>query len=725
MGLLDCFLIWCSQKTASERMMVMKHKILVVEDSPTQAEELKYMLECNNYEVEVAVNGLEALQVLESMKPLVIISDVVMPVMDGYELCRRIKAAENLRDIPVIMLTRLSEPEDVFAGLECGADFFITKPYDEAMLLARLQNIIANHHLETEFRTKVGFEIVFGNQRYYINSDRLQILNLLLSTYETAVQKKRELTIVQVDLLKEVDERKRAEEEVRKLNEELEQRVIERTGELSTANQQLHNEIAERKQLEEQLLKSEERYRTVFENTGTMMAIVEEDMTMSLVNAAAEKLTGYSREELEGKKKWTDFVAPDDLERMEEYHRRLRMDAVGTPTAYEFKSINKQSAVRNISMLVAMIPGTKKSVIFLLDVTERKEAESNLQETNQKLISLVKELEDWNREMAQLSEMGEMLQTCQSLEEAYSVGAQFSQRIFQGRQGALYRINPSRDLVEAVTSWGESLSSEPTFMPTDCWALRRGKMHLVTEPAGLLCRHIIHPTAAHYLCVPLIAQDEGLGLLHLQCDLDENATESFFNEHKQWLAQEMADHIALALSNMKLRETLRQQSIRDMLTGLFNRSYMDETLARELHRAKREKKPLGVIMFDIDHFKEFNDLFGHDGGDALLQELGGFLIKSTRGGDIVARYGGEEFVSVLTGATLEDTRLRAEELRQGVKELSVYNLGKPLGKTTISFGVAAFPEHGLTSDEILKSADIALYRAKSEGRDRVVVASIN
>jgi DNA-binding response OmpR family regulator len=175
-------------------MMAMKYKILIVEDSPTQAEELKHLLERNNYEVEVAINGLEALNVLEGMKPLVVISDIVMPVMDGYELCRRIKDTENIRDISVILLTSLSEPEDVIESLACGADYFLTKPYDERGLLTRIQYIIANRDLESATQTKVGIEIIFGNQRYYINSDRLQILNLLLSTYETAVQKKRELT---------------------------------------------------------------------------------------------------------------------------------------------------------------------------------------------------------------------------------------------------------------------------------------------------------------------------------------------------------------------------------------------------------------------------------------------------------------------------------------------------------------------------------------------------
>jgi diguanylate cyclase (GGDEF)-like protein len=192
-------------------------------------------------------------------------------------------------------------------------------------------------------------------------------------------------------------------------------------------------------------------------------------------------------------------------------------------------------------------------------------------------------------------------------------------------------------------------------------------------------------------------------------------------ETKQRLAVTAAGHIALALANLRLRETLRMQSIRDPLTGLFNRRYMEESLARELRRAARNQRKLGAIMLDLDHFKRFNDTFGHEAGDALLRELGGFLRTRTRREDIACRYGGEEFVVILPEASIEATRQRAERLREEFKHLNVQHRGRSLGAVTLSLGVAVFPEHASTVEDIMRSADRALYRAKAEGRDRVVL----
>jgi diguanylate cyclase (GGDEF)-like protein len=188
------------------------------------------------------------------------------------------------------------------------------------------------------------------------------------------------------------------------------------------------------------------------------------------------------------------------------------------------------------------------------------------------------------------------------------------------------------------------------------------------------------------------------------------------------LAVTVAEQFALALANLRLRETLRGQSIRDPLTGLFNRRYMEETLDRELSRAARERRPLSVILLDIDRFKHFNDTFGHEAGDTVLASLGALLRGASRAGDVACRYGGEEFVLILPAASLADAQRRAEEIREAIRGLRVTHNGRPLEAVRCSMGVAAFPEHGEVGGALLRAADAALYRAKREGRDQVILA---
>jgi len=174
--------------------------ILVAEDSPTQAQRLHHILAQQGYRVTIAANGRQAFESAQRHKPTLIISDVVMPEMDGYELCRRVKSDPSLGDIPVILVTTLSDPQDVIRGLECRADNFILKPFDERYLLSRVQFVLLNREVRQSEQTGMGVEIFFNGHKHFITADRLQILNLLLSTYEAAIQRNKELSVARDDL---------------------------------------------------------------------------------------------------------------------------------------------------------------------------------------------------------------------------------------------------------------------------------------------------------------------------------------------------------------------------------------------------------------------------------------------------------------------------------------------------------------------------------------------
>ena len=363
------------------------------------------------------------------------------------------------------------------------------------------------------------------------------------------------------------------------------------------------------------------------------------------------------------------------------------------------------------------------------DVSEQIRAGEAQRRHAESLDRLVKELELRTKQMTSLNEMGSLLACSGTVKEASAVVANSVPGLFpEAPSGALYMFKSSRDLIEAAVRWGKRDVLAPTFPPDACWSLRRGQPHWSGYPGnGIACQHLTKTSTTECLCVPMVAQGNTVGVLHLDFESAsklrrDSGTESC-RDSQQQLAISAASQIALSLASLQLRETLREQAIRDPLTRLFNRRFLEESLERELRLADRKKQSIAVLFLDLDHFKRFNDTFGHDAGDMVLQSLADLFRNFFRATDICCRYGGEEFAVILPESSSHNAAIRADALRSEVKRLQLQYRKQTIGQLTLSAGVAAYPEHGSTSVELLKIADQCLYESKSRGRDVVTVAS--
>jgi diguanylate cyclase (GGDEF)-like protein len=355
------------------------------------------------------------------------------------------------------------------------------------------------------------------------------------------------------------------------------------------------------------------------------------------------------------------------------------------------------------------------------EIVQRKAAQDELSVANQTISGLLEEARIETGAITQISELSTLLQACGSGDEAFRVIPERMVRLFPGTSGALSVLNVSRTRAESVAEWG---LRPPRGLPgtlTDSGPVRSGPTPALTGEDWALRRE---QSDSASVSIPLIANDEALGVLALRDDADASlrSRSNELTQRRQFLAHTLSKHIALTISNLALREALQGLAIRDPLTGLYNRRYMQEFLDREIHRSRRSERPLSLMMIDIDYFKRYNDNFGHPAGDDALRLVGDALRQSVRAEDLACRYGGEEFVLILPECALEPAAVRAEQVRTHLEELYVERAGELPGSVTISIGVAGFRETTDKLDLLLKFADKALYQAKHDGRDRVVVA---
>ncbi len=342
---------------------------------------------------------------------------------------------------------------------------------------------------------------------------------------------------------------------------------------------------------------------------------------------------------------------------------------------------------------------------------------AELREANESLSAEKALLERYAGQREIMADMTDMLQASLNAREAAAVIENRVRLLFPKLDGALYLPGES-GMFEPAAAWGVAAAEPQPYAPNDCWALRRGRPYRFgVELLNPSCAHFRQQAPNHTLCLPLLAQGESVGALHLFTDSEENQ----LSEEERRLAETAANSAALALANLRLREKLRTQSVRDALTGLYNRRYLDEILPREIHRAGRGGHPLSVLMLDIDHFKAFNDSYGHDAGDVVLKSAAKLILSLIRESDVACRYGGEEFLVVLPETSLEAAVKRAEEMRAAFEKHRLTFNNQPLGQVAVSLGAAAYPQHGENAETLVKSADEALYQAKRKGRNRVEI----
>ncbi|HEY9786407.1 MAG TPA: diguanylate cyclase [Candidatus Obscuribacterales bacterium] len=492
-------------------------------------------------------------------------------------------------------------------------------------------------------------------------------------------------------------------------------------------------DVTDNEHLIDELRGSEERFRQIAASAHDGIVCIDSDGRITLWNHAAEAIFGHPSENVMGVDVHK-LVVPGKFREAVERGMQVFKKTGGGPVVgktQELEALRADGSVFPIEISISSIfmGGQWQAIGILRDITERRRAEELIKASEQALIKdrnslaaanarlgeQAAALEEHSQQMEKLTEMAEFLQLCLSERETVDMIATFAPQLFPQSSGGLLMFGQASGPAEGLSTWGEIDKRELVFDAEDCWAGRRGQAHRYVNHGRVpKCAHISYG-AFEYMCVPILHQGEVLGILHIRKDQ--------ISSDEEKLAIRVISDASLSIANLRLREQLKEMSIRDALTDLYNRRYMEEFFSKELIRVKRKDSPLSVIMMDIDHFKDFNDEYGHDAGDVVLREIARLLARFVRGSDIVCRYGGEEFIAILPDTPLSTAVQRAEQIRLAVKEVRVQIRDSHLRPLNLSLGVSSFPENGSSIDDIIHAADVALYEAKQKGRDRVCAAS--
>lgn len=320
-------------------------------------------------------------------------------------------------------------------------------------------------------------------------------------------------------------------------------------------------------------------------------------------------------------------------------------------------------------------------------------------------------------EIELMHRLANMLAACNNMIEAQKIVSDVLPRILGNVNGSVSLMRASRNQLVTQLDWGEEWPGSRSFAPDECWSLRKGRVYQSNDEFHTLsCEHMENVRDNQTLCIPLTAHGNTIGIMHLYF----GSSEVEIDEITEQLAFSVAEHLGLALANLSLQEKLRSQALSDPLTGLFNRRFFEQKLTEHAMNSATSEQPLSLLMLDLDHFKRFNDNFGHDAGDFVLKEISALLKRSVGDDEIACRLGGEELAVLLPQSNMKQATEFANTLCEAVRSLHLEHKGLSLGQLGVSIGVSTYPKPSSDMESLVKMADQALYMAKDLGRSRVV-----
>ncbi|MBA4142975.1 MAG: EAL domain-containing protein [Nitrosospira sp.] len=695
-------------------------EILLAEDSPTQAEKLRYLLEEHEYSVISVSNGKEALAAARRRKPALLISDVMMPEMDGFVLCREIKRDEQLKDVPVLLLTSLSDIGDIMKGLECGADNFIRKPYENQYLLSRIGYLLMNCSLRKNQKMQLGMEIYLGGQKHFITAERQQIVDLLISVYEDSIR----------------------------LNHELHARQLELTHSNLLLNglyriaEGLNQAISEHEVCEKTL-----EFATELPGLRAGWLYLLENNTFRIAAARNAPASASAGNMMDGLCECQRLCLAGDLAQVTntaKCERLIRAEGgTGRPCCHA--SVPLRMGNRNVGILNLMGNGQdlfKDNELELFYgighqvsiALERARLHEKMEELVKQRtaaltaeISLRKEYEAriirLNRIHSVLSGINTTIVRVRGIQELFDDSCRIAVNhgkfafawigLFDaqtqcvtpmakagGGDGYLSRLNLSSVIKSPGNSWliAEAITEAKPAICNNLAA--RGRMQ-IPDAAALergYCSMVV---------LPLILGTKLVGIFALYARETE-----FFDEEEMALLIEMAGDISFAMDHLEKEERINHLAFFNAVTDLPNRALFFDRVDQRISTRRDSHKILSVIILDLERFSSINESLGHQAGDSLLRQLAQRLRHLLRETDILAHLSADHF-AIAIGHEQESTAIAhvLDKVLLGIQSQPFLIAGQAL-HVSARAGTSSYPDDGRDADTLLRRAETALKKAK-------------